>query len=352
MIYLLCFLLAFAAAAALTPWVKRLAFRIGAVDYPGEARRIHTKPMARLGGVAIYLAFMAVTLAVFPFSRQLWGLLGGITVLVIVGALDDRKSLSPWVKLFWQIVAAGIALCGGIGIFSITNPFGGVITLDQGRFALTVLGVHFHITPLANALSLLWMVGVINTINFLDGLDGLATGVSGIAAFIMFLLCISPRVNQPQVALLALILAGSAFGFLPFNFNPASIFLGDSGSQFMGLALAMLAIYSGAKLATASLVLGFTIIDGLWTVLRRLYRHVSPFKADRKHFHHLLLDVGFSQRQAVLLMYLIAIAFGTVALLVGSYAKLVALVALLLFMAVAIATLLVVSGRRARKPLS
>ena len=346
--YILAGSAAFVISALLVPGVRRLALAVGAIDQPGEARRIHTRATPRMGGLAIYIGFLAVVLAMVPWSRQLFGVLAGCTILVIVGAVDDVRSLSPWTKLAWQILAAGVALAGGIGIATLTNPLGGTIDLSWGRTALDVFGFQFHITPIANAISLIWMVGLINTVNFLDGLDGLATGVSGIAAFVMFLLAISPHVSQPVVALLAIALAGAAFGFLPYNFFPARIFLGDSGSQLLGLRLAMLAIYSGAKLATAALVLGFTIIDGLWTVLRRIRRGVSPFKADRGHFHHLLLDAGLSQTRAVIIMYLIALTFGLVALTIGSYAKLVALVILLLFMAGAITFLAVLSARRAK----
>lgn len=337
---------AFAISALLVPWVRRLALEIGAIDRPGDARRIHTKATPRLGGLAIYASFLIIVLTLVPWSRQLFGVLLGCTILVAVGVVDDIRGLGPWAKLVWQILAAGVALAGGIGISVLTNPFGGVIDLSWGRTAFDIAGLHFHITPIANTLSLIWMVGLINTINFLDGLDGLATGVSGIAAFIMFLLAISPHINQPVVAVLAVALAGAAFGFLPYNFFPARIFLGDSGSYFLGLMLAMLAIYSGAKLATVALVLGFTIIDGLWTVLRRLRRGVSPFTADRGHFHHLLLDAGLSQTRAVVIMYLIALTFGLVALTIGSYAKLVALVILLLFMAVMLSSLAAMSAKR------
>jgi UDP-GlcNAc:undecaprenyl-phosphate GlcNAc-1-phosphate transferase len=283
-----------------------------------------------------------------PPSRQLVGLLLGCGILVLVGAYDDWKGLGPWTKFAWQFIAAGIALAGGIGITSFTNPFGGVIDLSYGRFPVEMLGLSFHITPLANALSLLWMVGLANTINFLDGLDGLACGVSGIAAVIMFALAIGPRVDQPGVALLAIILAGATFGFLPYNFYPARIFMGDSGAYFLGLALAMLSIYSGAKLATAALVLGFPIVDALWAVSRRLWKRTSPFRADRGHFHHLLIDAGLTQRQAVLTLYAVAASFGSIALTVGSFAKLIALIALVFGMAITIAVLLALSLRRQR----
>ncbi|MBW3538308.1 undecaprenyl/decaprenyl-phosphate alpha-N-acetylglucosaminyl 1-phosphate transferase [Candidatus Parcubacteria bacterium] len=345
--FLVPFLVAVTIGLVLTPLVRRLALRAGVVDRPGE-RKIHTRPIPYLGGLAIFAAFIVPVLAVLPVSRRLGALLIGITVLLVVGVIDDIKGVNPWVKLFWQITAAAITLAGGIGITSLTNPLGGTIDLTYGRFAVDWGGLRFHVTPIGNLLSVIWMVGLINAINFLDGLDGLACGVSAIAAFIMFLLSVGPAVNQPEVALLAIILAGAALGFLPYNFFPARIFMGDGGAYFLGLTLALLAIYSGGKLATVSLVLGFTIIDGIWTVLRRLYRHTSPFKADRHHFHHLLLDAGLSQRLAVLVLYFVAMVFGIVAVASGSFAKLVSLIVLFVLMAVSIAGLMLVSLRRDR----
>ncbi len=347
--YLLGFGVAFMVSAALTPWVRRLALRRGIVDHPSEARKIHRVPVAYLGGVAIFVGFVLAVLALLPLSRQLGALLLGCLVLVVVGVVDDvRGGMSPWWKLGWQFVAAGVALSGGIGISSITNPFGGVIDLSWGRMSFDLLGAHFHIMPIANTVSLVWMVGLANTINFLDGLDGLACGVSGIAALVMFALSVGPRVQQPAVALLAIILAGAALGFLPYNFFPARIFMGDSGAYFLGLTLAMLSIYSGAKLATAALVLGFPIVDAIWAAIRRVAHRKSPFKADRMHFHHLLLDAGFSQRQAVLSLYAVSAVFGGVALLAGSLVKLVALAVLTLLMAAAISLMLLLSWRRSR----
>jgi UDP-GlcNAc:undecaprenyl-phosphate/decaprenyl-phosphate GlcNAc-1-phosphate transferase len=347
--YLLGFVLAFVVTAAVTPVVRRYALAHGIVDHPAEERKIHQHAVAYLGGLAIFAGFLVAVAALLPVSRQLVALVAGCAILVVVGVVDDIRSMSPWAKLGFQFLAAGVALAGGIGITSVTNPFGGSIDLTAGRFAVDGLGLHFHILPIANVLSLLWMVGLANTINFLDGLDGLASGVSGIAAFIVFLLAVGPHVHQPMVALLAIILAGAAFGFLPYNFYPARIFMGDSGAYFLGLALAMLSIYSGAKLATAVLVLGFPIVDALWAATRRLARRKSPFRADRQHFHHLLLDAGMSQRQAVLTLYAVALAFGTVALMVGSFAKLVALVVLIFLMAAAIAAMILQKWFRTRK---
>lgn len=339
--YLWAFAVAAAVTAAATPWVRKVALRHGIVDMPDPGgRKIHTRPIAYLGGVAIFAGFLAGVAVFLPLSRQLDALIAACTILVVIGVVDDIRGLSPWVKLAGQFVAAGVALTGGIGISgSIHSPFGGMINLDWGRTDLALGGLQFHITPVANMLSLLWMVGLANTINFLDGLDGLASGVSGIAALVIFGVAVGPQVHQPQVALLAIILAGAALGFLPYHFYPARIFMGDSGAYFLGLCLAMLGIYSGAKLATTALVLGFPIVDALWAATRRLAKRQSPFRADRQHFHHLLLDAGLTQRQAVLLLYTVAALFGVVALRVGSFDKLLAMVALIFIMAVAIAVL-------------
>lgn len=349
MIYLLGFGLAFAISAGLTPFVRRYALAHGIVDKPSEERKIHRHEIAYLGGVAIFAGFLITVMLLVPISRQLIGLLLGCLILVTVGVIDDIHDLSPGVKFGGQVLAALVALAGGIGITQVTNPFGGVIDLNWGRMNFEVWGAHFHITPLANLLSVLWMVGLANTVNFLDGLDGLACGISGIAALVMFGLAVAPHVGQPAVALLAIILAGAAFGFLPYNFFPARIFMGDSGAYFLGLTLAMLSIYSGAKLATAALVLGFPIIDAMWAATRRLARRTSPFRADRQHFHHLLLDAGMTQRQAVLTLYAVAVIFGMVALNVGSFAKLIAFIVLMFLMAFSIGALIFMNWKRARK---
>jgi UDP-GlcNAc:undecaprenyl-phosphate GlcNAc-1-phosphate transferase len=347
--YLVGFGLAFAVTAAVTPIVRRYALAHEIMDRPDEGgRKIHSRPVAYLGGVAIFAGFIIGVIALMPISRQLTALVVGCAILVVVGVIDDIRGLSPWVKLGFQFLAAAVALAGGIGITGITNPLGGEFNLSLGRFAVNIGSVHFHVAPIANALSLLWMVGLANTINFLDGLDGLASGVSGIAAVVMFAAAVGPRINQPLTALLAIILAGAAFGFLPYHFYPAKIFMGDSGAYFLGLSLAMLAIYSGAKLATALLVLGFPIADAAWAAIRRMAKRKSPFRADRRHFHHLLLDAGMSQRQAVLTLYAISAVFGVVALMSGSFQKFIALIVLMVLMALSISGLVLYNLRRNR----
>jgi UDP-GlcNAc:undecaprenyl-phosphate GlcNAc-1-phosphate transferase len=347
--YLLGFTIAFLVTVAATPAVKRYALKHNVVDHPSEERKIHKRPIAYLGGVAIFAGFLTAVVLLLPVSRQLAALLLACLILVAIGVVDDIRGLSPWTKLGAQFVAAGVALAGGLGITYITNPFGGVIDLTYGRTAVDLFGLQFNITPIGNAISILWMVGLANVVNFLDGLDGLAAGTSAIAALTIFFLSIGPGVDQPLVALLAIILAGAALGFLPYNFYPARIFMGDSGAYFLGLTLAMLSIYSGAKLATAALVLGVPIIDTLWAATRRIAKRKSPFRADRKHFHHLLLDAGMTQRQAVLTLYAVAAAFGVIALTTGSLTKLIALIVLIFLMAAAIAGLVLRKWFRARK---
>lgn len=349
MMYAAAFGLSFLIALALTPVVRQLALHNNIVDVPKEARKIHSVPIPYLGGLAIFASFAVVTLIFVPLSRPLAALLLGGTLLAVVGAVDDVRGLGAWTRLGWQLVAALIVLAGGIGIVSITNPLGGAFNLEAGRTLIHLGSLQFHITPIANLFSIIWLVGMVNTINFLDGLDGLASGVSAIAALALFALAVSPAVNQPLVALLAIILAGSALGFLPFNFFPAKIFMGDSGAYFLGLTLALLAIYSGGKLATIGLVLGFTIIDAMWAAVRRIRRGQHPFSSDREHLHHLLLQAGLSQRGAVLSLYLLALVFALVALDTHSFAKLIALIILFAAMVVLIASL-VRLGRR-KQPL-
>jgi UDP-GlcNAc:undecaprenyl-phosphate GlcNAc-1-phosphate transferase len=345
--YVVAFVAALVISAVLTPVVRRFALDHNIMAVP-DARKIHLKPVAYLGGLAIFAGFLVPALAFLPLGRRFGALIIGVTILVVMGAIDDIRPLNPWLKLAFQFLAAGVVLGGGIGITDLTNPLGGTVSLAAGRFAVDWGSWHFHVTPIANALSILWLVGLANAVNFLDGLDGLAGGVSAIAAFTMFLLAISPQVNQPEVALLAIILCGSALGFLPFNFYPAKIFMGDSGAYFFGMTLGLIAIYSGAKLATASLVLGFTIFDTLWAVVRRVYHRTSPFKADRGHFHHLLLEAGFSQRRAVLTLYAVALVFGLVAVSSGSFAKLLMLAGLFLLMVTATTALTINAWRRRR----
>lgn len=339
-------LLAFLLSYFLIPVVKRVASRFGVVDQPAK-RKVHKKPIPRLGGVAIYLSFLVIALIYFWFKKDLFTfgplsqldpygpflgmILGGI-VLVISGILDDVYNLSPGKKLFFQTVAAGLAISFGVGIDFIRWPLGGFLDLVNYKLSFSLFSHSFTIVFWADLVSFLWLILIINVVNWLDGLDGLAGGVTAIAALAILVLSLSATVQQPLTALIAAILLGSILGFLPFNFNPASIFMGDSGSQFLGYMLGILAIICGGKLATAGLVLGLPILDGLWVILRRIFSGRSPFLPDKKHLHHRLLALGLDQRQVVLILYGLSFCFGLIAILAGSYRKFWAGIILILLM--------------------
>lgn len=357
--YILPFLSALLLAYLLTPIVKDLAIKFEIVDMPKQ-RKVHKKPIPRLGGVGIYLAFLLVSLVFLYFNQNYFtfgpisdldprgpfaGMLIGGFVLVLGGALDDIFDLSPMRKFLFQALAAIIAIAFGVGIDFIRSPFGGFIRLDELIYQFNFLSYQLEFVFWADLLAFAWLVGIINVVNWLDGLDGLAAGVSAIAAIFIFIISILAGVEQPLTALVAIILAGSILGFLPYNFNPASIFMGDSGSQFLGYMLGILAIICGGKLATAGLVLGFPILDGLWVVVRRISQGYSPFKADKKHLHHRLLAIGLSQKKVVLLLYFLSIIFGLIAVLAGSYDKFWAGLVLIFLMMVA-GFFLVVKERR------
>ncbi len=309
-VFLLTFATAFLGSLLLTPSVARLARRFGFVDVPHEPKHVHQAPVPRLGGVALLFPFVAAVglSLLLPVERQdplelhrVVGLLIGSAIVFGLGVYDDIKELGPVPQFAVQLLAAGVATYCGITIEQIANPFGGIIA-----FSL----------PVTLAFTLFWLLGMMNTVNWLDGLDGLAGGVAVIASVLLF--AHSYRLGQYSIALLPLALAGCALGFLPFNFYPAKVFMGTSGSIFLGFALGTLAIIGGAKMATALLVLGLPILDVAWQIINRLRLRRSPFLGDRGHLHHRLLDLGLSQRRVVLLFYLLCAAFGALALILGS----------------------------------
>lgn len=295
--YFVAFIVALAVAYLITPTIKDLAVKAGAMDAP-DARKVHTKPIPRMGGLAIYLGFVLAVIASMHINREVMGLLLGGTVILIVGIIDDLKQLSPKVKLAGQILAAVVLVLFDIRIEWITNPFGDMLYLEY----------------LSVPLTLLWVVGLTNTVNLIDGLDGLAAGVSTIAAVTILLVALQQ--NFLTVAILMAALAGSALGFLQHNFNPAEIFMGDTGSMFLGYMLAAISVTGTVKsAATIALIvpivaLGLPIMDTAFAILRR-YRNGRPiFKPDKGHLHHRLLAMGLSQKQAVLLMYVISACLG------------------------------------------
>jgi UDP-GlcNAc:undecaprenyl-phosphate/decaprenyl-phosphate GlcNAc-1-phosphate transferase len=326
---------AFLLAYILTYFVKVFCYKVGWLDKPA-ARRVHTKAVPRLGGVAIYLAFVIASLLFYTPGPNLnahaneliiyWLLVAAGALLVIVHAYDDILGLGPWPKLLAQTLAVVIILgpwidgtFHGILLFTFNNPFGVdhfVPNLPWYREPTLFLVVQNSDIALAAIPAILltwfWTVGMMNTVNWIDGMDGLATGVVGITA--LFITLISFMLQQYSIAVLSAIFTGAVFGFLPHNWNPAKIFMGDTGSMFLGLALAVLSIMGGAKLALALMVLGVPILDVALVIVNRIRRRRSPLHYDKTHLHHRLMAMGLSVKQICYLFYGVAIIFGLLAL--------------------------------------
>ena len=285
-----------------TPIVKFLAERFNVVDIPKDDRRMHKKPMPLMGGLAMFYGFI-ISIAVFvPMTRQLAGLFIGATIIVVVGIIDDKKNLHPVPKLIFQIVAAIIAVYFGHSIKFFSNPFGD----SNLPFVLS--------SPWVEIISVFWIVGLTNAVNFIDGLDGLAAGVSSIAS--LSILFISIIMGNAAVTPIAAALVGCCVGFLPFNSNPAKIFMGDTGSTFLGYTLALISMqglfkgYAIISFVLPILVLGLPLFDTLFAIIRRILNGQSPMQGDRSHLHHRLIDLGFNQKQAVAIMYSISSILG------------------------------------------
>lgn len=293
-------LVGFAVSLGLTPLTRQLARRIGLLDKPG-GRKIHGAPMPLMGGLAIYGAFM-IALLLYPhwpqYLLELATIIVGATWLSVIGLIDDRWNLSPWVKFSAQFLAAGGIIASGVQV----NVF--------------------HIPVLDALLTFIWLVGIINATNFLDNMDGLAAGLSAIASGFFFVLAVSQ--GQELVAALSAALCGSAIGFLIYNFNPATTFMGDMGSLVLGFVLAVLGIklhFYHQSLAVSwmipVLVLGLPLFDTSLVVFTRLREGRSPVRGAKDHTSHRLAALGFNQRQAVVTQYAICVALGVLALIVS-----------------------------------
>lgn len=296
--FLLCF--------GMTPPVKRFAELIGAVDQPSE-RRINKVPIPRMGGLAIFLGFVLTALLFVPLSTQVTGILLGAVIIAVMGAVDDIVSLNPWIKLLGQIVAAVVVIRCGVVFDAVSNPN----PLSEVAF--------IEIGWLSVPLTVLWIVACTNAVNLIDGLDGLAVGVSAISSLTM--LVVSLIVSDPAVSLLLAALTGACLGFMPYNLNPAKIFMGDVGSQLLGFVLSTVSILGLFKMhaiitfVVPFLALALPLADTTFAFFRRILRGQSPFHPDRGHLHHRLLDMGLSQKQAVALMYGISALLGIAAVL-------------------------------------
>jgi UDP-GlcNAc:undecaprenyl-phosphate GlcNAc-1-phosphate transferase len=334
--FLIVFMLALSLALVLTPLADHLGHRLGIIDHP-RGRRQHPRPVARLGGVALYGSFVVSVLVaqLLPVPRmdpneviRLIGLLVGSTFIFIVGLLDDIFEFSAFVQYIGQLIAAAIAILFLIFIETLNNPITGQQT-EPWPFIVTV------------ALSLFWLGLMMNTVNFLDGLDGLAAGVAFIAGVMLFVNS-AYRLVPPQisVSLLPVALMGASLGFLVYNFHPARIFMGSNGAYFLGYALGALSIIGGAKMATILLVMGLPLMDVAWQFFNRLRQGRSPFEGDRGHVHFRLLDMGFSHRQIVLVYYFFCAFFGILTLVTASQLfKFVALAVMIALLVIGFALL-------------
>ncbi len=297
----------FAALVAFTstPLVRILAYKFGAIDVPRDNRRMHKVPIPRLGGLAIFAAYIVTTAIFCKSTPTLWTLWIGGTGIVILGALDDIFKLKPIIKLVSQIAIAFVPVAFGLGI-EFVNVFGNMVVL--GNFSIPV--------------TILWIVGLTNAINLIDGLDGLSCGVSAICSISLLLVAITS--SDAYSAMLTTVLVGSCLGFLPFNSNPAKIFMGDTGALFLGYTLSILSIQGLFKVhAIISFliplsVFGLPLFDTAFAIIRRLIHKKSPFAADRGHIHHRLMDMGFNQKQSVFILYAICGILGASAFMFAS----------------------------------
>lgn len=324
-------------AYLVTPYVKSLAERLDAMDIPKDDRRIHDHPIPRMGGLAIYIGFvLSVILFVTP-TKQVMGLVLGATIIVAMGVLDDVICLSPWLKLGGQFLAAYTVIRCGVVFDTLSLYIGGIRT-------------PVEIGLLSVPLTFLWIVMCTNAVNLIDGLDGLAAGVSTISSLSLLAvsLILPMTYLSAGVPLILACLSGSCIGFIPYNRNPAKIFMGDTGSQFLGFVLAVVSTMGLFKYHAiiAMLSLAFPLIDTIFAFLRRILHGQSPFHADRGHIHHRLLALGLSQKQVVAVLYGISAILGLFAILIACTGRLriVCLVAALIIFSVVLS----IFGRNAR----
>ncbi|MBE6908451.1 MAG: undecaprenyl/decaprenyl-phosphate alpha-N-acetylglucosaminyl 1-phosphate transferase [Ruminococcaceae bacterium] len=294
----------------MSPLVKSFAYKIGAIDVPKDSRRMHKKPVPRLGGLAIFLGFLMSLLIFVPIDHQLQGILLGAVIIVVLGVVDDITPLRAWFKFIIQIVAALVAVYHGVVVNVLSNP--NIFSSDP----------YWSLGWMSVPITVLWIVGITNSVNLIDGLDGLANGVSTISAVTM--LVIALLVSEGQTALVMASLVGACVGFMPYNRNPAQMFMGDTGSTFLGYILATISIqglfkyYAIISFAVPFLILGLPMFDTLFAIVRRLAHGQNPMSPDRGHIHHRLIDMGLNQKQAVAALYVVSSILGLSAVVLAT----------------------------------
>lgn len=321
-------LLAGGLGLGLTPLVIWFYKKMNWIDDPKKKNHpkiIHQYPVPRGGGVVILLAVVVASLIYLPIDKHLVGILLGAGLLTITGVLDDVYDLNPYWRLGLGVIAAGLVVGAGIGIPYISNPFkaGAVIELSQPQIPIYILGKLRTIWIWADLFALVWIVGTMNFVNWSKGLDGQLPGIVVVGAVVIGLLSMRfvDDITQWPVIVLAFILAGAYLGFLPWNFYPQKIMPGYGGGVLAGYFLAVLAILSGAKVATAILVLGVPMMDAIYTIIRRVWRGKSPVWGDRGHLHHRLMDLGWGKRRIAVFYWLVSLVLGSIALQLNSQWK-------------------------------
>jgi len=328
-------IIAFFITTIATPLSLILIKKMGLLDNPKTRRHpgiIHKKTTPRGGGIPFFIGIILTGIFFFPLSKTVIALFAAGFLALLIGTLDDKYDISPYLRFIGNIVAALIVvLIGGITIPFITNPFGGILYLNSIALSFGFLGIPISIA-LSDIIAMLWIIWVMNMLNWSKGVDGQMPGIVAISAVTIGLLSLRfvGSDSFSKISLdLSFMIAGASIGFLIFNFHPAKIFPGY-GATAIYLLLAAASMLSGAKLATAILVMGVPMIDGLFTILRRLLSGRSPFWHDKKHLHHLLLGFGFSQRYIALFYWIISAILGSIALVLSSKEKLFAIIMLLI----------------------
>lgn len=324
------FLISTLLATTASPLVIALYTKRKWLDDPSKnphPKVVHTKPLPRGGGLVIFLSIFIATLLFIPIDKRVVGILLGALVLMATGFWDDIASPPPIIRLLLQIVAAFIVVASGIGIAYITNPFGGIIHFDTPQLIIHFLGMH-TLWVLSDIFGLIWIVWCMNIVNFSKGLDGQMPGYVSIAAFFIALLSLRFHADPSQIGVttLSLIVSGAFLGFLFWNKYPQKIMSGFGASTLGGYFLAILSILSGAKLATAILVLAVPMIDALFVILGRIRRGQVPLMGDRTHLHHKLMDLGWGKRKIAAFYWFTTAVLGVAALQLNSEQKLFTIV--------------------------
>lgn len=318
-----------------TPAVSVLAWKIGAVDVPKDERRMHNHPIPQIGGLAIFFGFVTATLIFGEISPSMIAMWIGGAVIVLTGMIDDIRPLNPFAKLAGEIIAAGIAVWQGY-------------TIEY----IQLFGVYIHFGFFTIPFTVLWIVGLTNAINLIDGLDGLSSGVSAICS--ATLLLITMMKGDYACAMIAAAIVGACLGFLPFNRNPAKIFMGDTGALFLGYTLSLLSIRGLFKFHTVMSfiiplsIFGLPLFDTVFAFFRRILHGKSPFSSDKSHIHHRLIAMGFNQKESVRIIYAVCGILGVSALLLTFESTIRSLIVIFIAFAIFIVNFLLMKNEKTR----